>query len=106
MNIHTDKAADLDLPCPKSFETQYAYVLRLMLEGITLNTRVCRYLGIHNLHSIAPKLYYNGIKFTWYKDLAECPLSGEVPPRPVTTIYMTLEQRKAHRERLSALATA
>lgn len=105
MIIHTDKARKLGLSEPKSFETQYAYVLRLMLEGVTLDTRICRFLGIHNLHSIVPKLYDNGVEFTQYQGLTECPFTGEIPRRPVIVIYMTPEQRKAYFEGLSALAT-
>ena len=106
MMIHTDKCLELMLPTPKTYETQYSYIRRLLLLGITLNTRICRYIGIHNLHSIVPKLYESGLFFTQTQDIAECPFTRVAPPHPVIFIYMTQEQIEAHKLDKPTLANA
>ena len=106
MMIHQDKCAELNWLTPKSYETQYSYILRLLLEGFTLTTRTCRYIGIHNLHSIIPKFYDREIELTHYLGQAECPFTKEIPERRVNIVYMTPEQRQAYWAKKTALATA
>lgn len=100
--IHADKCLELGLPEPKTFETQVSYVLRCMEAGHKLHTRIARYIGIGNLHSIIPALYRMGIEFEKYLGLARCPFTGETPPFPVDWIFMTAEQSKQYRKRKPA----
>jgi hypothetical protein len=96
--ILTNKCLELGLPEPKQNEEQLHFVKRVIAEGNSLNTRVCRYIGIHNLHSIVPKLFKLGIKFEWVNSPVYCPLLEITPPEPVIVIYMTMEQQKEYWE--------
>jgi hypothetical protein len=104
MMIHKDKCVELGLPEPKSFETQLLYILRLIAEGFVLNTRICRFIGIHNLHSLASVLAKRGINFTLTYERVYCPFIGDIPPYPVDVIYMTNEQREHYRNEKAAIA--
>ncbi|WP_077340028.1 hypothetical protein [Pseudocolwellia agarivorans] len=92
MNIHTDKCLELNLPEPKSYDTQRAYVIKLISSGFVFNTRMARYIGIHNLHSIVSTLAKKGYKFIVKHGLTECPFSNTTPPQLVDIVYMTAEQ--------------
>lgn len=96
--ILNKKCVELGLPEPKQNEEQLHYIKRAMLEGNNLNTRVCRYIGIHNLHSIVPKLHKLGIVFEWLNSPVYCPLLQMTPPEPVIVIYMTVEQQRKYWE--------
>jgi hypothetical protein len=95
MMIHKDKCIELGLPKPKGYETHPTYIMRCISSGFILNTRVCRFIGIHNLHSIIPPLL-NKYDFTKVLDRVLCPFTGEIPVQPVDVIYMTKEQKAAH----------
>jgi len=97
MMIHGDKCVALGLPKPKSFETQLLYILRLITEGFVLNTRICRFIGIHNLHSYVSVLAKRGVTFSLYRERVYCPFIDDIPPYPVDVIYMTKEQQEQHR---------
>ena len=94
--ILADKCLELGLPNPHQCEEQLAFVKRIILEGDSLNTRVRRYIGIHNLHSIVPKLFKLGIAFEWVNIPVYCLLLKLTPPEPVIVIYMTMEQQKEY----------
>jgi hypothetical protein len=97
--IHSDKCHELNLPQPQSFDTQYNYILNCILAGYNINTRLCRYVGIHNLHSLIPKLKKKKIPFTLNHGRVACPYTNEVPPYDVDIIYMTNEQRLEYIEK-------
>ena len=94
--ILADKCLELNLPEPHKTEEQLHYVKRVIAEGETLNTRMCRYIGIHNLHSIVPKLFKLNIQFEQVNSPVYCPLLKLTPPEPVIVIYMTMEQQKEY----------
>jgi hypothetical protein len=96
MSIHSEKCIELGLPVPKGYETQPTYIVRCISGGFNLNTRICRFIGIHNLHSIISALFKKGIDFTLAHDRVLCPSTGEIPTHPVDVIYMTKEQQAAH----------
>ena len=94
MMIHAVMCQSLNLPQPKSYETQSTYILRAMYEGHELNTRICRYIGIHNLHSVAADLFKKRHSFVLKHGRVACPFTGKTPPFPVDIIYMTKDQRE------------
>jgi hypothetical protein len=96
MMIHSDKCQELSLPSPKGFDTQYSYVLSCIVAGHNINTRLCRYIGIHNLHSIIPKLKKKKIPFTLEHGRVLCLYTKQIPPHPVDIVYMTQEQLQQH----------
>lgn len=104
MMIHKDKCLELGLPAPKSYDTQGGYVTRVIAAGFNLNTRICRFVGIHNLHSIVSALYKKGVDFTLGHGRVLCPFTEETPPYPVDIIYMTTEQQSSYRKEKSAKA--
>jgi len=92
MMIHIDKCLELGLPEPKPYDNQLTYIKRVLLSKIHFNTRMARYCGIGNLHSLIIPLERKGIKFTLEHGRVECPFTGEIPPYPVDIISMTAEQ--------------
>ncbi|WP_429108595.1 hypothetical protein [Aeromonas media] len=84
---------ELIFPEPYAREEQIAYVRRLLLGGYTINTRQARFIGIHNLHSIAAELRRKRLPFETDHKLAMDPRTGELPPQKVDHLYMTEEQR-------------
>lgn len=102
MMIHKDKCLELGLPIPESYENQLTYVLKLISQGHKLNTRIARFIGIHNLHSIAPILHKKGYQFTLEHGRVKCPFTGEVPPYPVDILSMTPEQVAHHKKTKTA----
>lgn len=102
MMIHKDKCLALDLPEPKSHETQLVYVLRVMAEGFVLNTRLCRFIGIHNLHSLVSTLAKRGVNFTLAYERVYCPFICDTPPFPVDVVYMTQDQQAKYRNEKAA----
>ncbi|MNH11356.1 hypothetical protein D3C79_708690 [compost metagenome] len=82
----------LSFPTPFPHEEQAAYVRRLLREGFTVNTRQARFIGIHNLHSIAAELRRKGFPFHIDHKPAMDPRTGELPPQPVDHLSMTKEQ--------------
>lgn len=92
MIIHNDKCLELGLPIASSFDNQITYVLKAISAGEKLNTRKARFIGIHNLHSIASTLHRKGYIFTLEHGRVECPFTGESPPQHVDILSMTTEQ--------------
>ena len=88
MMIHADKCAELGLIVPKTSERQFSYVLRLMRQGGSINTRQARFIGIGNLHSIASQLKNKGYKFNNEKKAVICPFTGEFYPCLVCVLSM------------------
>lgn len=82
----------IGFPPSKPTEEQLLYVRRLLISGFRINTRQARYIGIHNLHSIAATLRRRGLKFTTEHKPALDPRTGELPTQPVDWLYMTAEQ--------------
>lgn len=95
MMLHKDKCLELGLPEPKCVETQQAYIIRAMASGHTLNTRICRYIGVGNLHSIVSSMN-KACEFTLGHGRVLCPFTNETPPFPVDIVRMTKEQREAY----------
>ncbi len=98
MMIHSDKCLELQLPPPKGYETQESYLLRAISNDYNLNTRICRFIGIHNLHSIVPAMIRKGINLTLGHGRVYCPFTNTTPPHPVISIYMTKEQQEEYRQ--------
>jgi len=90
---------ELGLPAPKKYEKQINYVLRLLLIHYPVNTRMARYIGIYNLHSILSKLKKRGVPFTIDHVKAYCPLVQEVISNPVDKAYMSFEQVSSYKEK-------
>ena len=102
MTIDKKKCLELGLPEPKSYVTQPAYIINLMVSGYIFNTRMARYIGIHNLHSVASKLKKKGHKFIKKHGRVRCPTSNEIPPQNVDIVYMTAEQIASFKEERAA----
>ncbi len=101
MMLHADKCLSLGLPIPENYENQRTYVLRLMISGHKFNTRMARFIGIHNLHSIVSILFKKGYQFNLEHGLVQCPYTLKTPPFNVDIISMTPEQI-AHYKRTKA----
>ena len=94
--INSAKCTQLGLPLPATYESQSSYILKCLSAGHVLNTRLCRAIWIHNLHSQIPKLRQKGVDFTLAHGRVICPITQETPPYSVDIIYMTNEQRTAY----------
>lgn len=102
MMIHKDKCIELGLPEPKSYHNQQTYVLLVISQCHKLDTRKARFIGIHNLHSIASNLKSKRYKFTHEHGVVKCPFTGEVPPYPVDILSMTPEQISRYKKTKAA----
>jgi len=89
MMILKEPCKVLGLPEPKSYETQAAYVRRIMLGGFRLDTRVARSIGIGNLHSVIAQLRKKGFPLVVEHSAAYCPVTGDIPPYKVDVIHMS-----------------
>ena len=92
--ISKEKCAKLGLPEPKSFHSQKGFILLCLLHGYKINTRICRYIGIHNLHSILSDLKSRGVPMLITHEQVWCPEQGLKPARPVDVVMMSYSQRK------------
>ncbi|MEY8198383.1 MAG: hypothetical protein RPS47_04020 [Colwellia sp.] len=96
--IDKAKCLELCLPAPKIKQFETSYVIACMAADYPLNTWICRYIGIGNLHSILSAL--NNRKdpppFTIEHGKAWCPNRKLVPNKAVDIAYMTPEQRKQY----------
>lgn len=98
MQINGHRCFLLSLPEPKSYESETSYVLRLLLEGLTLNTRQARFIGIGNLHSTASTLINKrrvDITKTYRRVIK--PGLVVIPPKPVLVVSMTPEQIESYK---------
>ncbi len=100
--LHKNKCLELGLPEPKNFHTQKAYVLLVLSNGHILDTRTAKYIGIANLHSIAPSIRKAGFQFEHVKRLAKDHETGEIPPHKVIHLSMTVEQIAYYKEAKTA----
>lgn len=100
--IHRDKCLELGLPEPLSFDNQLTYVLKIITRGLKFNTRIARYIGIHNLHSIASLLVRKGYDFTIEHGCVSCPFTNRVPTFPVDILSMTPEQISNYKNKKTA----
>ncbi|MCA0937803.1 hypothetical protein LCL85_19880 [Vibrio alginolyticus] len=98
MPLFKDECFELGLPEPKRGEKEIYYVIRVIREGIQLNTRMARYIGIGNLHSIIPALKRKRVPFSSTTKAVFCPKLKEIRTHPVDVIWMTEEQRNAYWE--------
>lgn len=96
MIIHNDKCEELGLPVTKGYETQPQYILRLISSGHTINTRMARYIGIGNLHSVISTLKSRKYEFTLEHGVVYCPFLQSIVNAPVDILSMTAEQRKTY----------
>ena len=83
---------------PYEKEEQAAYVRRLLREGFTINTRQARFIGIHNLHSIAAELRRKGFPLLIDHMPAMDPRTGELPPQLVDWLSTTTGQLEDAKE--------
>lgn len=96
MLIRKDRCLELGLPEPKSYQTNLSYVMAAVISGHVLNSRICDYIGVRNLHSVISSKKAKRYNFTKTLGLAFCPASNVIPPYPVDIVYMTDEQRSAY----------
>lgn len=79
------------------------YLVSLLLKGYRIDTRVCRFIGIGNLHSDVSSLKKKNFPHSKKKGLVIDPVTGEIPPQEVLIVWMTLEQREQYFARKKAL---
>jgi hypothetical protein len=94
--MYLKKIEELELPEPKCDEKQYTYILRILLLGIAINTRICRYIGIGNLHSLVSELKKKRIPHTVEHRAVIDPATGKLNPYPVDVVWITAEQKQFH----------
>lgn len=99
MGLYTHHINKLGLPAPKYGEKQIHYLKRVLLNGYILNTRICRFIGIGNLHSLISSLKKQHFPHTVEHLKVVDPYTGELPPHSVDVIWMTPEQILAFRQR-------
>ena len=90
-HLMRDRCEQIGLPEPHSGEEQIGYVRRLLMSGHSINTRQARFIGIHNLHSIAAELRRRLMFETEHRSVLE-PLTGVMLRQPVDVLFMTPEQ--------------
>lgn len=95
--MYKDKILMLGLPLPKPNEKQTSYIKRVLLEGIELNTRICRFIGIGNLHSIISDFKRSKFPFELEHKMVIDPVTDKLVIYPVNVIWMTLEQRTSYK---------
>lgn len=91
-HLLSEACGRLGFPPPYAHEQQIVYVRRLLLEGRSINTRQARFIGIHNLHSIAAELCRKGFPLHIEHKPAADPRTGESPPQRVDHLRMAEEQ--------------
>lgn len=92
MNGFENQIKALGLPLPKPREKQINYIKRVLLSGISLNTRMCRFVGIGNFHSVISEMKKQKIEFYRDKKQAYCSFREVVPPEPVLHVWMSSQQ--------------
>jgi hypothetical protein len=90
--LNKSRCAELNLPVPHNFYTCESYVLHCISKAYTLNTRMCRYIGISNLHSVVSALKNRGICLTVEHKKVYDPALKIIIPFPVDVVSMTPEQ--------------
>jgi len=96
MMILPAKCRELYFPEPKIYDKQTTYIERILSEGLSINTRQARYIGIGNLHSIIPALKKKGLVFCIDRKQVYCPSTNETPPFSVDLIYFNKEQLETY----------
>jgi hypothetical protein len=90
--LYQDRIHQLGLPEYKGGKHR-PYLMKLLLNGYRINTRICRYIGIGNLHSDTSAFSRrNRLPFSKKLGLVADPVTGKVPPKEVLIIWMTQEQ--------------
>ncbi|WP_157921741.1 hypothetical protein [Escherichia coli] len=93
MLIDEKRCEAIGLPKPESFDTERAYVIKVMMAGKSINTRQARYIGMGNLHSVVSGLINrNRVSLTKVHGVVKDPATGQRPDNTVLTVYMTPEQ--------------
>ena len=95
MFIDKEACLTFGLPEPKEPQSQNNYIINCLLKGYILDTRICRHIGIANLHSLKQELR-KSINFMECKQLVYCPKFKIIPPKTVLIIYMTPDQIKQY----------
>lgn len=97
--IDSNACEELGLPSPDSSQTQESYVLSCLAAGLKLDTRICRYIDIANLHSVVSNISKKGIEIEVNHSPVMCPKAKKVKSQPVDVVHMTPEQIEAYQER-------
>lgn len=97
--LYKNECLELGLPEPNNGEKQTHYLTRAMTDGHQIDTRMSRYIGVGNLHSVVSALTKMRIPFSLEHRTVKCPKTKEVPPYPVDVIWMTEEQINAYWEK-------
>ncbi len=103
--MYQNHIEQLGLPAHKKGERQIDYVKRVLLNGTRLNTRICRFIGIGNLHSIISRLASKRFPHCVKHGLVTDPYTGEVPPYEVDIVWMEPEQIQAYRKQKATVNT-
>ncbi|MCW3172820.1 hypothetical protein [Shewanella subflava] len=104
--IYSDECLELGLPLPLTGEKQIDYVKRLLASGRSINTRIARYIGIGNLHSIVSTMQKQRFPYAIKHSAVFCPKTKRVPPQLVDVVWMNEEQLKEYWEMKGAKENA
>ncbi|MGO3344906.1 MAG: hypothetical protein ACTIM4_08560 [Marinomonas sp.] len=91
--LYQDRIAQLGWPEHKG-QSQRQYISKLLINGFTINSKQCHYIGINHLHSILPKLNERGFPCTVEHKKVIDPATGKLSPTNVDSVHMTQEQRQ------------
>ena len=97
-NIYSKSCVELGYPAPFKDEKQIDYIIRLLLLGFKIHTRITRAIGIYNLHSLIPYIRKRGLEFVLEHKVVQCPITKHIPPLPVDYIWMTSDQISCYQE--------
>lgn len=101
--LYRDRIQQLGLPEYKGGKHRH-YLTKLLLQGLRINTRMCRFIGIGNLHSeISTLKEKSRLPHSKVLGLVADPVTGEIPPNEVLIVWMTQEQREQYFVRKKAL---
>lgn len=94
--LYRDRIQQLGFPEYKGGKHRH-YLMSLLIQGYRINTRLCRFIGIGNLHSEISTLKEK-YRFPHSKKmgLVADPVTGEIPVKEVLIVWMTPEQREEY----------
>lgn len=100
--LYRDRIQLLGMPDYKGGKHRH-YLMTLLLQGYRINTRMCRFIGIGNLHSeVSTLIKKNRLPLSKTLGLVADPVTGEIPAKEVLIVWMTLEQREQYFARKKA----
>lgn len=97
--MYIENIKKLNYPQPYKAEKQTSYIKRILLKGYSIDTRICRYIGIGNLHSIVSHFKKSQFLHTLEHKRVVDPATGTTPPYPVDVVYMTDKQIQVYKRK-------